>query len=186
MLNAFTNLARITRSYIPAVNVPVKMDVPNVRRTSLLEAHDANFGDPRTLAASQSSAPTHKHGKPFSSMDSHLKKRKPTKQAPEELVVNLTVAYLFYPTHEEILDYGSIVEQTNPLPENHEISVYYPSLDDVWCRNEMIIDNTLAYAIATKIMSNNDIEPHSFNECRHRIDWSNWKQAIKVKLDSQT
>ena len=43
---------------------------------------------------------------------------------------NPTVAYSFYPTHEEILDYGSVIEETNPPPKNHEISVHYASLDD--------------------------------------------------------
>ncbi|KAM1489087.1 hypothetical protein ACFXTO_032382 [Malus domestica] len=38
MPNAFTDLARVTRSHILAANVPTKMDVPNVRRTSLFEA----------------------------------------------------------------------------------------------------------------------------------------------------
>ena len=33
-------------------------------------------------------------------------------------------------------------------------------------------------------MLSDDIEPHSVDECRHRIDWSNWKQAIQDKLDS--
>ncbi|KAM1926069.1 hypothetical protein ACFX13_033282 [Malus domestica] len=31
MPNAFTDLALLTRSHIPATNVPAKIDVPNVR-----------------------------------------------------------------------------------------------------------------------------------------------------------
>ena len=71
MPDAFTDLAHITRSHIPAANKPAKMDVPNVRQTALLEAMDANIGDPHTLAASQSSAPTQKYGRPLGSNDSH-------------------------------------------------------------------------------------------------------------------
>ncbi|KAM1666223.1 hypothetical protein ACFX1X_045881 [Malus domestica] len=107
------------------------MDEPNVRRTSLMEALDANFGNPRTLAASQSSAPTHKRGRPFGSNDSHPRKRKPTAQGPEEPTVNPTVPYTLYPTQEEILDYKSVLKEMNPPPENREISVYYASLEDV-------------------------------------------------------
>ena len=114
MPNAFTDLARVTRSHIPAANVPAKMDVPNVRWSSLLEAQDATLADPRTLVASQSSTPTQKHGRPLGSNDSHPRKRKPTTQTPEEPNMNLTVAYSFYPTHEKILDYGSVLEETNP------------------------------------------------------------------------
>ncbi|KAM1719442.1 hypothetical protein ACFX12_021251 [Malus domestica] len=93
MLDAFTNLVRMTRSHIPAANMPAKMDVPNVQRTALLEARDANLGNPCTLAASQSSALTQKHGRPLGSKDSHPQKNKTTSQGPEEPTMNLTIAY---------------------------------------------------------------------------------------------
>ena len=48
----------------------------------------------------------------------------------------------------------------------------------------MIIDDALAYAVATKIMLSDDIEPRSFDECQRITDWSNWKQAIQVELNS--
>ncbi|KAB2625559.1 polyprotein (retrotransposon protein) [Pyrus ussuriensis x Pyrus communis] len=93
-------------------------------------------------------------------------------QGPEEPTVNPTIAYLFYPTHEKILDYGTILEETNPPLENHEISVYYASLDDVWRRNQMIVHDALAFAIATEIMLSDDIEQRSVDE------------SIQVELDS--
>ncbi|KAM2777831.1 hypothetical protein PS2_010124 [Malus domestica] len=82
-------------------------------------------------------------GRPYGSNDSHPQKRKPTAQAPKEPTVNPTVVYSLYPTHEEIINYGSVLEETNPPPENHEISIDYVSLDDVWCRNEMIVNDAL-------------------------------------------
>ncbi|KAM2311462.1 hypothetical protein ACFXTH_021998 [Malus domestica] len=126
MPDAFTDLARVTISHIPAMNVLAKMDVSNVRRTSLLEAHDSTLVDPHTLAARQSFVPTRKRGKPLGSKDSHPCKRKPMAHAPEERTVNLTIACSFYSTHKEILDY-KILEETNPPPENHEISIHYAS-----------------------------------------------------------
>ena len=33
-------------------------------------------------------------------------------------------------------------------------------------------------------MLSDDIESRSVDECRRRTDWSNWKQAIQVQLDS--
>ena len=48
----------------------------------------------------------------------------------------------------------------------------------------MIVDDALAFAVATEIMLSDDIEPRSVDECRRRADWSNWKQAIQVELDS--
>ncbi|KAM1575785.1 hypothetical protein ACFX10_032180 [Malus domestica] len=166
MPDAFIYLACVTRSHILTTNMLAKMDVPNVRRIALLEARDANLGDPRTLAASQSSAPTQKCGRPLGSKDSHPWKRKTTTQGPEEPTMNPTIAYSFYATHEEILDYGSILEEMNPLPEDREISVYYASLDDVWNINEMIVDDALAFAVAIEIMLSNDIEPRSVDECQ--------------------
>ena len=184
MPDAFTDLACVTRSHIPAANTPAKINVLNVRRTVLLEARDANSSDPRTLAASQLSALIQKPGRPLGSKDSHPWKRKSMAQGPEEPLVNPTITYSFYPTHEEILDYGSVLEETNPPPENRKILVHYASLDDVWRRNEMIVDDALAFAVATEIMLSDDIEPCSIDECRLRTDWSNWKQAIQVELDS--
>ncbi|KAM2710920.1 hypothetical protein EV2_048440 [Malus domestica] len=110
------------------------------------------------------------HGRPLGSKDSYPRKRKPTAQAPEEPTVNPTVTYSLYPTHEEILDYRRVLKETNPPPKNCEISVHYASLDDVWCRNEMIVDDALAYAVATEIMLSDDIEPRSVDECRRRTD----------------
>ncbi|KAM2667966.1 hypothetical protein EV2_019592 [Malus domestica] len=46
MPDAFTDLARVTRSHIPVTNTPAKMDVPNVRRTAFQETRDAKSGDP--------------------------------------------------------------------------------------------------------------------------------------------
>ena len=157
MPDAFTDLVRITRSHIPAANTSTKMDVPNVRWTALLEAMDANIGDPHTLAASQSSALTLKCGRLLGSNDSHPQKRKPMAQGPKEPTVNPTIAYS-----------------------------YYASLDDVWRRNEMIVDDALAFAVATEIMLSDGIKWRSVDECWRRTNWSSWKQAIQVELDSLT
>ncbi|KAB2608698.1 hypothetical protein D8674_011866 [Pyrus ussuriensis x Pyrus communis] len=109
MIDAFTDLAQVTKSHIPTANVPAKMDVPNVRKTSFLEAWDAYLSDPH---------------------------------------------------------YISVLEETNPSLKTREISVYYASLDDVWRRNEIIVDDALAYAVAIEIMLSDDIKPCSFDECR--------------------
>ena len=48
----------------------------------------------------------------------------------------------------------------------------------------MIVDDAFTYSVATDIILSDDIEPRSVDECRRRTDWSNWKQAIQVELDS--
>ncbi|KAM1179896.1 hypothetical protein ACFX2G_019411 [Malus domestica] len=58
-------------------------------------------------------------GRPPGSKNSHPWKRKPTTRGPEEPTMNPTIAYSFYPSHKEILDYGSVFEETNLLPRIH-------------------------------------------------------------------
>ncbi|KAM1716481.1 hypothetical protein EV2_024876 [Malus domestica] len=100
--------------------------------------------------------------------------------------LNPTIADSSVPTHEVILDYGDASDETCWPPENRVISVHYTVLDEVWNRNEMIVDDAFSYSVATDIMLSDDIEPRSVDECRRRTDWSNWKQAIQVELDSLT
>ena len=44
----------------------------------------------------------------------------------------------------------------------------------------MIVDYAFAYIVAFDIMLNDDIKPRSVDECRRRMDWSNWKQESKL------
>ena len=123
-----------------------------------------------------------KHGRPPSSNDSQPWKRK---TAPtSDLSLNSTIAHSSVPTHEVILDYDDASDETCRPPENRKVSVHYTVLDEVWNRNEMIVDDAFAYLVATDIMLSDDIEPRFIDECRCRIDWSNWKQEIQVELDS--
>ncbi|KAB2595459.1 retrotransposon protein [Pyrus ussuriensis x Pyrus communis] len=55
-------------------------------------------------------------------------------------------------------------------PENREISVHYTVLDEVWNRNEMIVNDAFLYSVTTDIMLSNGIEPRSIDECRRRTD----------------
>ncbi|KAM1134352.1 hypothetical protein ACFX19_044193 [Malus domestica] len=109
MLNAFTNLANVTRSYIPTAKAPTRIDVPKVRRNTALEGRIVSKGRAAapptwhgTLAASQSFAPTLKRGKPPGSNDSQPQKRKTAKISDPNL--NPTIAYSSVQTHEVIID----------------------------------------------------------------------------------
>ncbi|KAM1643277.1 hypothetical protein ACFX2K_013104 [Malus domestica] len=81
-----------------------------------------------------------------------------------DLSLNPIIAHSSVPMHEVILDYGDALDETCWPPENYEISIHYAVLDEVWNRNEMIVDNIFAYSIATDIMLSNDIEPRSVDE----------------------
>ncbi|KAM1851176.1 hypothetical protein ACFX13_015279 [Malus domestica] len=75
-------------------------------------------------------------------------------------------------------------DETCRPSENREISVHYAVLDEVWNRNEIIVDGAFAYSVATDIMLSDDTEPRSVDECQRITNWSNWKQVIQVELDS--
>ncbi|XP_068309791.1 uncharacterized protein [Pyrus communis] len=92
-----------------------------------------------TLAANQSSAPTLKRGRPLDLKDSQPLKRKMAPTGDPSL--NLTIVHSSVLTHEFILDYGDASEETCQPPENHEILVHYAVLDEVWNKNDRIIDD---------------------------------------------
>ena len=55
----------------------------------------------------------------------------------------------------------------------------------MWNRNDIIINEIFAFAIASEIMASDGPEvPHSVDECRYRSDWPKWKEAIQTELDS--
>ena len=68
---------------------------------------------------------------------------------------------------------------------NEEFSTNYMFTNELWDRNEIIVDDIFCFTVATKILSNdNDNEPQSVDECRLRHDWDKWKVAIQAELDS--
>ncbi|KAM2878877.1 hypothetical protein FF1_014434 [Malus domestica] len=170
MPDTFIDLAKVTRLHIPAANTLARIDTPRECRNITWESRtipkggdDAPSTWPNTLAASQSSAPTMKHGKPLGLKHSQPQKRKTTQTSDPSL--NPTIAYSFVPTYEVILDYGDVLDKTTRPPKNHEISIHYAVLDEVWNQNEMIVDDVFVYTVATNIMLSDDVEPRFVDEC---------------------
>ncbi|KAM1011227.1 hypothetical protein ACFX2C_046601 [Malus domestica] len=163
MSDSFTDLAKVTRSHIPTTNTPTRIDVPRVYHNTAWEGRIIPEGGaaatstwPDTLAGSQSSAPTLKHGRSPGSKDSQPRKRKMAQTSDPSL--NLTIACSYVPTYEVILDYGDALDKITRSPKNREISVHYVVLDEVWNRNKMIVDDAFAYTVATDIMLGDDIQ----------------------------
>ena len=71
MPNAFTDLKRITKSHIPAVNVPIRIDVPKGPSTSVI--------------ASESQIRL-KHGRPLGSKDKNPRKKVQTMTLQKNLM----------------------------------------------------------------------------------------------------
>lgn len=81
-------------------------------------------------------------------------------------------------SHEIIPDYGIILEKMGVdeevarlrIPENQEILVHYACMDEIWNRNKIIINDVFIFAVATKIIIRDGIEPHSVDDYQYRTD----------------
>ena len=68
---------------------------------------------------------------------------------------------------------------------NDEISINYASTGELWDHTKVVINEVFCFAVATKILKeDDDHEPRSVDECHSKNDWSKWKEAIQVELDS--
>ncbi|KAM1090301.1 hypothetical protein ACFX19_018157 [Malus domestica] len=85
--------------------------------------------------------------------------------------------------NENVLDETHVREETE-VHERKEISINYACTNELWDRNEIIIDDMFAFAIATEIILSDDIEPRSVDECRQRQNWPKWKDSIQAELNS--
>ncbi|KAK9942694.1 hypothetical protein M0R45_008346 [Rubus argutus] len=192
--DAFSDLAKVTRSHIPAANVPARMEVPE-KDFRLIDAASATQNVGQGIAGAtpnvggdvaQAVAPPRKRGRPQGSRDTHPRKR--AAKAHDPLIIDTQ-----NPTHENIPDYGYVQETSledapslEPIRENVEISINYTSVHGTWDRNSIVVDDVFAYACARELIESDDIEPRSVDECQRRADWPEWKDAIQAELDSLT
>lgn len=165
--DAFTDTKKVIKSYIPAVNTPARIDIP--------EGQHDNTSKARL-----------KRGRPVGAKDKNPRKKKTLVHIPEE---QKTIKQMSAP-EETITDQFKVDKNTAPVaayaPEDihYEISLNYMSTGESWNRKEVIIDNIFAYKVAIDIAKDNeDPEPKTVEECRHRKDWPKWKDAIQAALD---
>ena len=189
MLDAFTDTAKVTKSYIPAANTPTRINIP--------------IGKTTIMTANESSMTRLKHGRPLGSKDLIPRKRKIKGQQNPSLEENSTPEEAT-PTNSKIItpEKESAIEVTQApeeaiVPEeiqnredaqvlaNYEISINYASIGELWDRTKVVINEVFCFAIATKILKeDDDHEPRNVDECRSKNDWSKWKEVIQVELDS--
>ncbi|GKC87238.1 copia protein [Tanacetum coccineum] len=159
--DAFTDSKRVTKSHIPAVNAPVKIDVQEG------QPHIGNESNARL-----------KRGRPVGSKDKNPRKKKGANIQDSITEVRETSG-----SPKGTLD--MLVQEEPQVPENEEISINYIMSRKVWNRNEIDVDDIFAYNVALEVMENDeDQEPKSMQECRYRNDWPKWKDAIEAELKS--
>ncbi|KAJ9544551.1 LOW QUALITY PROTEIN: hypothetical protein OSB04_024258 [Centaurea solstitialis] len=157
--DAFTDTKRVTKSYIPVVNAPARVDVP------VGQTNDKVTEESKTRL---------KRGRPLGSKNKNPRKRKGIEIATgEEKSVPEETQNIKLPAEEDMDD------------TNKEVAINYGYMENVWNENKMRnIDDIFSYAVTCDVFGNDDPEPTSVIECQNRQDWVKWKDAIQVELDS--
>ena len=101
MPDAFTDIAKVTRSHIPAANVPARLEVPN-------KGHGVVERDAATTLSGgsvEAVAPQRKKGRPLGSTDTHPRKKRGSKALTDPLIINVE-----NPSYEIFSDYTYVQE----------------------------------------------------------------------------
>ena len=169
MSDAFIDSTKVTKSHIPAANIPAMIEIPTGKSQSSMTY------EPK---------PRLKHGRPIGSKDTILRKRKSViSMTPGEHItvkpqVDEQVAHAEAPVKKLSLN-------DVPVHKNEEISINYIHEIRIWDRNTTHINNAFSFKVAINIIRNDeDQEPQNVIECRHRNDWLKWKEEIKTELRS--
>jgi hypothetical protein len=62
-----------------------------------------------------------------------------------------------------------------------EIFINYTSFRELFDHTTMIVDSCFTSMVADLL---NDPDPKTMVECRQRLNWIKWKEAIEAELDS--
>ncbi|KAL0319974.1 UNVERIFIED_CONTAM: hypothetical protein Sradi_5258900 [Sesamum radiatum] len=152
--DALRDTKRVTKSHILAQNVPTRLEVPEVILTQ--------------SKASESQI-RRKCGRPLGSKDANPRKRK------EHIVsinhdANVTTSNISEDKiPEAILSYESKRNEQD-LEDSYEMSINYAHNSLGWYRKEFKMNDIFAYSIADKIINEDENDPQTIEECRHRND----------------
>ena len=158
--DAFVDTKKVTKSHIPAANVPARVDIT--------EGQKAFESKTRS-----------KRGRPIGSKDITPRKRRTNGKQNDHEESNIENQI-----PEEIQN-EQIAPEEVQVPENNEISISYVHRGEKWDRNNFNVNNIFAFQVALDIIQNDDDpEPQNTNECRQRNDWPKWREAMQAELHS--
>jgi len=171
--DAFSDSSRVTKSYIPAENAPVRINVP----------------EGQIITSANDSKARLKRGRPQGSKDKNPRKKRGLNDQLEK-------SRLDQESQNADSDKIQSPEEDAPeelAPEEHtpeenemiENAINFVTTGKRWNRNEVIINNIFAYNVALDVIAENENhEPQSMTECRQRSDWPKWEEAISSELNS--
>ncbi|KAK4400311.1 Retrovirus-related Pol polyprotein from transposon TNT 1-94 [Sesamum angolense] len=166
--DAFIDTKKVTKSHIPAENVPARLEVPE----AILTQSKASESQIRR-----------KRGRPLGSKDANPRKRK------EHIVsinhdVNVTTSNVSEDKIPEVILSEDPKRNEQDLDDSYEMSINYARNSLGWYRKEIKMNDIFAYSVAVEIMDEDDNDPQTMEECQHRNDWKSWKKTIQDELDS--
>jgi hypothetical protein len=178
--DAFTDYKCVTKSWNPMVNAPERVEVPKkttqapsvVKRGRVAQTKKDNTPNKRprkektrplqkTVNVNQSMVDRHLVDIPQSSTQARYRKESAsTSKNPDALVLG---------NHETSTGIK-------------EISINYTSSREVYDRSTTIINPCFSTIIAENFLANPNHK--TMIECKGRLDWNKWKEAIEAKLNS--
>ena len=158
--DAFVDTKKVTKSHIPAANVPARVDIT--------EGQKAYESKTRS-----------KRGRPIGSKDITPPKRTTNEKQNDHEESNIKNQI------SEKIQNEQIAQKEVHVHKNNEILISYLHMGEKWDRNNFDVDNIFAFQVALDIIQNDDDpEPQNTNECRQISDWLKWKEAMQAELHS--
>nr|AAS79613.1 putative copia-like polyprotein [Ipomoea trifida] len=176
--DAFTDNRGVTRSHIPAVNAPSRVEVPKGSGMHTDTPHRQKRGRP--VGAKDLNPRKTRIGKISQSLPKNFSR--PEDGEPSESARALNKLNTGNAEHPD----QNILGNDNDLVDiNIETAINFVDTGETYNRDLIVVDDTFAYAVAHNIPHNNlDPEPKSITECQKRPDWLKWKEAIEAELNS--
>ncbi|XP_019159318.1 PREDICTED: uncharacterized protein LOC109156009 [Ipomoea nil] len=173
--DAFTDNRGVTRSHIPAVNAPSRVEVPKGPSMHTDTPHRQKRGRP--LGAKDLNPQKTRIGKISKLLQKNVNRPedgRPKDGEPSEparALNNMNTGDAEHP------DQNILGNDDDLVDVNIETAINFVDTGETYNRDLIVVDDTFAYAVAYNIPQNNlDPEPKSITECRKRSDWLKWKQ----------
>ena len=169
--NAFTDTAKVTKSYILAANTPARINIP-IGKTAIMAANELSMTRlkrgrkyliPRKRKIKGQQNPSLEENRTHEEVTPTISK---TITPEEESAIEVTHAPEEAIVPEEIQNH----EEAQVLA-NDEISINYASTEELWDHTKVVINEVFCFAVATEILKeDDDHEPRSVDECHNKHD----------------
>ena len=182
LLDTFTDIRGVTKSYIPAANASERVEIP------LEGMNSTQIPNPRKRGRDPDNSARAKGGRSQRQVvrENALRSHSvvPTVTHPEGESPSANVRTNTNNSTRTMEQIGSSnLGNHDELDDSiEEIAINYAESGELYNRKNIDVDINFVSNIAEAI--NEDPEPKSMAECRKRSDWVKWKEAIETELRS--